>query len=57
MLPSAVLEQLKLIHREIEEDAHPIIVVSGSDIVEILIRHGVSSLDALDVWIKSVAPT
>jgi hypothetical protein len=40
-------------YREIKEDAHPIIVISGTDIAEILIRHGIASLPMLDAWLAS----
>lgn len=40
-------------YKEIKEDGHPIIVISGGDLVDILVQHGVSTPQALDAWIKS----
>jgi hypothetical protein len=40
-------------YKEIIEDAHPIIVISGGDIVNILVRHGIASKDALESWLVS----
>jgi hypothetical protein len=40
-------------YNEIKEDGHPIIVISGGDMVDILVQHGISTLQALDAWIQS----
>ena len=39
-------------YREIKEDQHPIIVISGSDIVDLLRNHGYSSVDSVTGWLK-----
>jgi hypothetical protein len=41
-------------YKEIKEDAHPIIVISGADIVEILVRNGIATLEMLASWLASV---
>ena len=41
-------------YREIKEDGHPIIVVSGVDIVKLLRTHGVGTLSALRTWLDEV---
>jgi len=40
-------------YREIKEDAHPIIVVSGADIADILKRNGIASVTLLESWLAS----
>lgn len=40
-------------YQEIKEDAHPIIIISGGDLADILVEHGISSTEALDAWIDS----
>lgn len=40
-------------YKEIREDSHPIIVISGSDIVDTLKRHGISSEDGLKLWLNN----
>ena len=37
-------------YKEIIEDQHPIIVISGKDIVDILMNSGISTLDLLKEW-------
>ena len=40
-------------YKEIIEDEHPIIIVSGKDIVEVLLNAGISNLKMLNAWLKS----
>jgi hypothetical protein len=42
-------------YREIKEDAHPIIIISGGDLANILVEHGINTPEALDAWISSQA--
>jgi hypothetical protein len=42
-------------YSEIKEDRHPIIVISGGDLVDILVQHGISTAQALDAWIHAPA--
>lgn len=41
-------------YKEIRTDNHPIIIIAGKDIAEILIRKGISSKDSLAKWMMSV---
>jgi len=41
-------------YKEIKEDGHPIIIISGADIIRILKEKGVSSRDALSSWLDSI---
>jgi hypothetical protein len=41
-------------YQEIMEDGHPILVISGGDIVQILRNHGVASPAALRSWLDSL---
>ena len=43
-------------YREIKEDAHPIIVVSGVDIVGLLRAHGLGTLRAVRTWLDTEFP-
>lgn len=40
-------------YKEIIEDQHPIVVISGKDIVDILISAGINSVDILNDWLES----
>lgn len=40
-------------YKEIIEDQHPIIVISGKDIIDILINAGINTLDMVNEWLKS----
>ncbi|MCG9569055.1 restriction endonuclease [Vibrio chagasii] len=40
-------------YQEIREDGHPILIISGNDIVEILYANDVSSVKKLESWLKS----
>ena len=39
-------------YREIKEDQHPIIVISGADIVKLLRNNGYSDSDSVSMWLK-----
>lgn len=45
----------KQAYEEIIDDSHPIVVISGRDIVEILHRQGIASQDALVRWLQSLS--
>jgi hypothetical protein len=40
-------------YQEIIEDDHPVIIISGMDIVEILLQHGINSKEILSNWLES----
>ena len=40
-------------YQEIIEDDHPVIIISGMDIVEILLQHGIDSKEILSNWLES----
>jgi len=40
-------------YSEIKEDLHPIIIISGGDIANILVDHGISTPESLQSWIQS----
>ncbi len=39
-------------YQEIKEDQHPIVIICGKDIVQLLIRRGIGNLAALDTWLN-----
>lgn len=39
-------------YQEIKEDQHPIVIISGADIVQLLVRNGTASIAALDAWLS-----
>lgn len=43
-------------YQELVEDRHPVLVVAGVDIVEILRSAGLDTPDALDRWLRQIAP-
>lgn len=43
-------------YAELKEDRHPIIVLSGRDIVELLLRTGVTAQGAIQEYIESILP-
>lgn len=43
-------------YKEIKEDQHPIIVISGVDIVNLLRRHGTGSLSSTKAWLNAQFP-
>jgi hypothetical protein len=42
-------------YQEIKDDSHPVVIISGGDIVNILVGHGISSTEALKAWIEADA--
>ena len=50
---STTPEIAKRMAKEIIEDQQPIVVISGIDIVEILISAGVNSMEILEEWLKA----
>lgn len=50
---STTPEISKRMAKEIIEDQQPIVVISGIDIVEILISAGVNSMEILEEWLKA----
>jgi len=44
------------VYRELKEDDHPVVVISGSDIVDILARAGMNSLNEITNWLESNFP-
>ena len=40
-------------YREIKEDGHPIVVISGGDIVDFLRLNGHSTVEAVAAWLQS----
>lgn len=43
-------------YREIIEDGHPVIIISGADIAEILVEAGYTSLDSVEKWLRTTFP-
>ena len=41
-------------YEEVREDRHPIVIVSGRDIAEVLITEGIKTIDKLDQWISKL---
>ena len=50
---STTPEISKRMAKKIIEDQQPIVVISGIDIVEILISAGVNSMEILEEWLKA----
>ncbi|MET8644512.1 restriction endonuclease [Streptomyces sp. NPDC004675] len=46
----------KQVQEEVEEDAHPIVMISGRDIVEILRSEGRITVDAVRRWLNETVP-
>lgn len=42
-------------YKEIKEDGHPIVILSGGDIVEVLVRSGIATIGHLEEWVKQGA--
>ena len=40
-------------YREIKEDGHPIVVISGGDIADLLKLNGHSTAEAVTLWLQS----
>ena len=41
-------------YEEVRQDKHPIVIVSGRDIAEILIAEGINTIQKLDQWISKL---
>lgn len=41
-------------YKELRDDEHPVIVISASDIVNILFSKGITNGKTLDIWLKSI---
>jgi hypothetical protein len=41
-------------YKEIREDEHPIVVISGRDIVEILAANGITTIETCSAWLEGV---
>jgi Restriction endonuclease len=41
-------------YQEIRQDGHPIVIIAGQDIADILIKCGINSVSALKEWISSL---
>lgn len=44
-------------YKEIKQDGHPVLVLSGGDIVEILVQNGVSTSEEVAQWVASQVPS
>jgi len=40
-------------YKEIKQDGHPVLVLSGGDIVEILVQNGVNTSEGVAEWLES----
>jgi len=40
-------------YKEIIEDAHPIIIISGRDIIDILVKSGINTIELLTNWLEA----
>ena len=40
-------------YQEIREDGHPIVILSGGDIIDVLIQHGITTPHDLDAWLEA----
>jgi hypothetical protein len=43
-------------YREIREDGHPVFVISGNDIADILVEAGIGSTEKLGEWLRNTFP-
>jgi hypothetical protein len=43
-------------YKEIKQDGHPVLVLSGGDIVEILVQNGVNTSEEVAQWVASQVP-
>ena len=44
-------------YKEIKEDDHPILIVSASDIVDVLAKHGMYGITEVRKWLTTEFPT
>jgi hypothetical protein len=40
-------------YKEIIEDEHPIVIISGKDIIDILMRAGINDVNLLNDWLTT----
>ena len=40
-------------YKEIIEDQHPIIIISGKDIIDILVKAGINDINMVNDWLKA----
>jgi hypothetical protein len=43
-------------YEEVKEDGHPIVIIAGGDIVNILVANGIASEESLEAWIEAEDP-
>jgi hypothetical protein len=43
-------------YKEIKEDQHPVIVIAGADIVDLLRRNGLTTKEEVGTWLKKEFP-
>lgn len=41
-------------YKEIRDDGHPVVIITGADIAELLISQGIKSYDKLDAWLDRI---
>ena len=41
-------------YKEIREDGHPLVIITGRDIVEMLISQGIDTIERLDAWLDKI---
>jgi len=44
-------------YKEIKQDGHPVLILSGGDIVEILVQNGVNTSEGVAEWLESQVPS
>ncbi len=44
-------------YREIKQDGHPVLILSGGDIVEILLDNGLNSENKVRIWLENQVPS
>ncbi len=44
-------------YREIREDQHPIVVIAGRDIIDVLKRNGITTPSAVEAWLQAEFPS
>lgn len=42
-------------YKEIKEDGHPVLIISGGDIAKILIKNGFNTVEAVETWLENQA--
>ena len=44
------------VYDEVRQDGHPLVMIAGRDIVDVLRSHGYTTADAVQVWLKQQFP-